>query len=142
MIWFANAEFSGGEVWFSNARFSGGEVSFKYAGFSGSEVWFGGVVRFSGAGFSGGEVSFDGATFSGGKVSFRGVKFSGGQVDITAVADWTRPPLGLPDVAPGLKLWPLPTSDAGEDRQRTPEVDQAPGDGIPLMETRLWSDLR
>ncbi|GII32647.1 hypothetical protein Pmi06nite_60890 [Planotetraspora mira] len=42
--------------------------------------------------------------FSGGKVSFNEMTFSGGEVDFSDPRDWSRPPVGLPDQAPGLHL--------------------------------------
>ncbi|MER6825260.1 pentapeptide repeat-containing protein [Streptosporangium sp. NPDC000563] len=115
-VLFTDAAFSGGQVSFFGAKFSGGKASFSGVEFSGGEVWFrhtefsGGEVVFSDAGFSGGEVVFSDAGFSGGKVVFSDAKFAGGEVDLTAVADWSCPPIGLPDTAEGLRLPGQPTA--------------------------------
>jgi uncharacterized protein YjbI with pentapeptide repeats len=105
---FRGTEISGGFVQFVSAVFSGGEVSFDHAVFSGGDVAFvdavfsGGEVSFYRAVFSGGTVLFPGAVFSGGQVDFWHAKFSGGKVDLSHVGDWSHPPTGLPDAAPGL----------------------------------------
>ncbi|MGV9601665.1 pentapeptide repeat-containing protein [Streptosporangium sandarakinum] len=149
---FNRAEFAGGEVRFNGAVFSGGTVAFSDAKFSGSQVAFidagfsGGTVAFSGAEFSGsrvlfGRVKFSGgglwfnrAEFSGGKVSFVDAEFSGGEVDFSAVADWSCPPIGLPDLAEGLLLprpsTPSPTpqpADEAAGQLTSGDLDKAPG---------------
>ncbi|MFF3667111.1 pentapeptide repeat-containing protein [Microtetraspora malaysiensis] len=132
VVMFNGAIFSGGRTWFANAVFSDSEISFDGAVFSGSTVLFRGAafsgahVFFSNAVFSAGEVSFDEAVFSGGEVSFKGAVFSGSQVSFDQVADWSRPPAGLPAKAPGLRLPPQPLprvspqpAEAGADQIET-----------------------
>ncbi|MEU1387301.1 MULTISPECIES: pentapeptide repeat-containing protein [unclassified Nonomuraea] len=132
-VGFGGATFSGGKVGFGRATFSGGQVGFGNVTFSGSQVWFhnatffGGEIGFDGATFSGGQVGFGRATFSGGqvgfvgatfcgsRVGFVGARFSGGQVRFDGVADWSHPPDGLPDKAPGLRLPPASAPDPAPD---------------------------
>ncbi len=118
VVTFHSAVFSGGRTWFANAVFSESEISFDGAAFSGSTVLFRGAVFsgahvfFSDATFSAGQVSFDKAVFSGGEVSFKGAVFSGSQVSFDRATDWSRPPVGLPAQAPGLRLPPQPSPQA------------------------------
>ncbi len=102
---------------FTDAIFSGGNVRFDRAEFSGGDVWF------EGAEFSGGLVWFGGAKFSDGDVWFTGAIFSGGDVDFTEAVDWSCPPSGLPNQAPGLRLPSQPVTQA--DSQ--PAEDGEPG---------------
>ncbi len=103
-VGFNRATFSGGQVGFNRATFSGGQVSFAWATFSGAQV------SFAWATFSGAQVSFNRATFSGAQVGFNRATFSGGQVDFRKISDWSSPPTGFPDAAPGLLL---PVTGAG-----------------------------
>jgi len=113
---FVGATFSGGRVGFNRATFSGGQVGFDRATFSGGQVSFdratfsGAQVSFAWATFSGAQVSFNRATFSGAQVGFNRATFSGGQVDFRKISDWSSPPTGFPDAAPGLLL---PVTGAG-----------------------------
>ncbi|WP_203883996.1 pentapeptide repeat-containing protein [Planotetraspora kaengkrachanensis] len=110
VVSFAQATFPGGEVTFNGAQFSAGEVSFTTAQFSGGTIAFntadfsGSMVAFAGAEFAQGTVSFNGAAFSAGSVSFDQAEFSGGVVLLNEPRDWSHPPTGLPDQAPGLRL--------------------------------------
>jgi uncharacterized protein YjbI with pentapeptide repeats len=137
---FNRAHFSGGEVSFYGAEFSGGEVSFRGAMFSGGEVSFldvkfsGGRVSFNRAEFSGGEVlfrdvkfsdgrvSFNNAEFSGSRVSFDDVEFSGGEVLLNEPGDWSRPPIGLPDQASGLRMPPNRAMSRGRTAETAPPM--------------------
>ncbi|MEV0996900.1 pentapeptide repeat-containing protein [Nonomuraea sp. NPDC050202] len=131
-VQFTDAEFSSGQVWFTGAVFSGGAVAyngarfygqagFSEAKFSGSKVTFtnasfaDGTIWFDGAMFTGGRVAFDGAMFNGSAVHFERAVFDGGKVTFSDVADWSRPPTGLPSQVPGLLLPPARGSQPGPD---------------------------
>ncbi|KAA9375199.1 pentapeptide repeat-containing protein [Microbispora cellulosiformans] len=137
LVTFAHAEFSDGRVSFVGAKFSEGLAWFDGAVFSGSRVVFDGAefsdggVSFAGAEFSDGLVSFDRAVFSGSLVVFAGAEFSGGLVDFSETADWSHPPIELPDQAPGLRTPPAnkdTSENETEGRDQEPEANAA---GLP-----------
>jgi hypothetical protein len=123
-VLFENPVFSGGRVWFTEMEFFG-TLTFLGGEFSGGVVSFvgsrfsAGFLNFAGSEFLlGSSVSFAGTTCSGGTVSFEGATFSGGIVDLRNVSDWSHPPRGLSDDAPGLIL-----PDAWKDEGRRSDED-------------------